>query len=79
MCFMGWLMELVGTAINFFSPALRSYGFHNVNYPDAIIMFILIPFIHIMNDETIKGIVMERGWVQGLRHILAQQNIVRPE
>ena len=72
-------MELVGTAINFFSTVLRSYGFHNVYYPDTIIMFIMIPFIHIMNDETIKGIVMERGWVQGLRYMLAQQNIVRPE
>ena len=71
-------MELVGTVMTLFTPVLRSYEFHNLYYPDAIVIFVLVPFIHIMNKEEIKEIVMDRGWFQGLTHLLGQFNRINP-
>ena len=71
---MGWLLELVGTAMTLFTPFLRSRGFHNLYYPDAIVIFLLIPFLHVMNEENTKGVVLELGWIQGLRNIVGRQN-----
>ena len=71
-------MELVGTVMTLFTPVLRSYEFHNLYYPDAIVIFVLVPFIHVMNEEEIKGIVMDRGWAQGFMHSLGQLNNVNP-
>ena len=75
---MGWMIEMVGTVILLFIPVLRSYKFHYLYFPDAIVIFVMIPFIHVMNEEEIKGIVMDRGWTHGLRHLLGQLNKVYP-
>ena len=78
-CFMGWLMELVGTAMTMLTPTLRSYGLHHLYYPDAIVVFIMIPFIHVMNEENVKIVVFERGWFQALMHIFGKRNEIRPK
>ena len=33
-------------------------------------MFVVIPFIHLLNDEDTKGIIANENWYQGLRHML---------
>ena len=81
-CFVGWLLELVGTAMTLLTPTLRSLGLSNLYYPDAIIMFVLIPLIHILNDDKTKGKIAENGWFAGLRFILGitnLQNQVHPQ
>ena len=79
-CFMGWLLELFGTTFfSLLAPFLRARGFHYLYYPDAIVIFLLIPFLHVMNDEKIKEVILKRGWIQGLRNIIGKQNIVHPE
>ena len=45
---MGWICEVVGTLFTWFTPTLAS---RYVYFPDAIVMFVVIPFIHLINDE----------------------------
>ena len=42
-------------------------------------MFLGIPLIHLMNDEDTKGVIVERNWYQGLRHMAGFQNQVAPQ
>ena len=74
MCFMGWIFELVGTTMTFLTPTLHNLGFHNLYYPDAIVMFLVIPFFHVINEEEIKGIIAEKGWQQGFMYMLRSQS-----
>ena len=73
-CFSSWLFELLGTTISLLSPTLQSLGIRYYYYFDAIIMFLVIPFCHLMNDEATKGVVLQRGWYQGLRHMAGFEN-----
>ena len=70
MCFMGWLLELSAMISAWLTPILHNYGVPNLHLTDAIIMFLVIPFCHIMNDEETKGVISEEGWYQGIRHML---------
>ena len=71
--FVGWLLELLGTVITLLTPILHNMGLANLYYPDAIIMFVLIPFIHIINEDKTKGIIAENGWYEGLRYIFGMK------
>ena len=67
---MGWLYEVLATLCAAFAPLLKMYGIPNMHFPDAILMFVVIPFAHLLNDQTIKGIISEESWYQGLRYML---------
>ena len=73
-CFSSWLFELLGTVITLLSPTLQALGIRYYYYFDAIIMFLVIPFCHLMNDEATKGVVLQSGWYQGFRHMAGFQN-----
>ena len=78
-CVVGWLLELLGTAMNFLvSPAVYGGVIHNHYYVDAMIMFVLLPFLHLTNDEETKGIIADQGWYQGLRYMLGIKNQIAP-
>ena len=51
-------------------PELYNLKIPNIHFPDAIITSIVIPFIHILNDESSKGIISHHGWIQGIRYTL---------
>ena len=68
-CFLSWLYELLGTVATLLSPGLHSLGIRYYYYVDAIIMFLIIPFCHLMNDDETKGIIIERGWYQGIKYM----------
>ena len=58
MCIISWLIEIFGTLCHVFIYVIGIAGIH---YIEAITMFIVIPFVHLMNDEdTNKGDV-DRG------------------
>ena len=78
LCVVGWLLELMGTVMTLVGPALYEVGIHNHYYVDAIIMFVLIPFIHLTNDEETKGNITDHGWYRGLRDMLGIQNQIAP-
>ena len=62
MCFMGWLIELLSIVSSIISPFLLKHGVANVHFIDAIIMFLVIPFLHLMNDDDTKAIIYEENW-----------------
>jgi hypothetical protein len=70
MCFMGWLYELLSIGSGLITPFLNKYGVPNLHFPDVILMFLVIPFLHLMNDEDTKTIIFEENWYQGIRHML---------
>ena len=70
MCFLGWAYELMASFSAFLTPVLQNLGVPNMHLPDAIVMFVVIPFVHLMNDEDTKTIVLNEGWYQGIRHML---------
>ena len=73
MCFMAWMYELIATISILLRPFLRKHGISTLHYLDAIIMFVVIPFVHLMNDEDTKHIILVENWYQGLRHMLGIQ------
>ena len=75
---MGWLYEILSIIFAILSPFLLKHGIPNGFFMDAIIMFLVIPLIHLMNDEDTKGIIYEESWYQGIRHMLGiyNQNVI---
>ena len=61
------------------SPVLLNFGIPNVHLIDAIIMFLVVPFLHLMNDEDTEAIIYEESWYQGIRHMLGIYNEKVPQ
>ena len=78
-CFLSWLYELIGTIITAVSPKLISLGLRHIYFIDSLIMFLVIPFCHLMNDEETKGVIVERGWFQGLKQMAGVPNQIVPQ
>ena len=78
-CFLSWLYELIGTIITAVSPKLISLGLRHIYFIDSLIMFLVIPFCHLMNDEETKGVIVERGWFQGLKQMAGFPNQIVPQ
>ena len=67
---MGYLYELISIGSAVMTPYLHKLGIHNIHFIDAIVMFLVIPFLHLMNDEDTKTIICEENWYQGIRYML---------
>jgi len=67
---MGWLYELISIGSALMTPYLLKLGVPNLHFIDAIVMFLVIPFLHLMNDDETKTIICEENWYQGIRHML---------
>ena len=78
-CFLSWLYELIGTIITAVSPKLISLGLRHIYFIDSLIMFLVIPFCHLMNDEETKGVIVERGWFQGLKQMAGFADQIVPQ
>ena len=78
-CFLSWLYELIGTIITAVSPKLISLGLRHIYFIDSLIMFLVIPFCHLMNDEETKGVIVERGWFQGLKQMAGLPDQMVPQ
>ena len=69
-CFIGWFLELIGLLFIGMAPYLYELRLSNPHYPNAIIMFIVIPFLHLMNDEDIKSAIYDNGWYNGIKQMV---------
>ena len=49
---------------------LQDLKIPNIHFPDVIVMSIIIPFIYLLNDESEKEVIFQRGWYQGFRYVL---------
>ena len=74
MCFMGCIYEILAVVAALLSALLGSqiqeFNIPNIHFPDVILMFVVIPFIHLLNDEDTKGIIFYQGWIQGIKYVL---------
>ena len=74
MCFMGCIYEILASVAALLSALLGSqiqeFSIPNIHFPDAILMFVVIPFIHLLNDEDTKHIIFLHGWIQGIKYVL---------
>ena len=48
---------------------LHELGWPGSQYFTAVIMFIVIPFVHLMNDEETKVVIHMDGWIQGVKYL----------
>ena len=49
---------------------IQEFSIPNIHFPDVILMFVVIPFIHLLNDEDTKHIIFSHGWIQGIKYVL---------
>ena len=77
-CSMTCVYELIGVVFSVLTPYLNDLGVYHLYFPDAILIFVIIPFIHIMNDEDTRAIIAVEGWIQGIRYMLNIRNQVEP-
>ena len=75
MCCIAWLYEFVATLSALTTPLLQKLEIPNLHYPDAIISFVVLPLVYLMNDEDTKTIILDKNWYQGLRHMLGLYNM----
>ena len=74
MCIISWLIEIFGTLCHvMFILLINHIGIAGIHYIEAITMFIVIPFVHLMNDEDTKAIIADEGWYAGLKFMLGLQ------
>ena len=81
-CSISWFIELVCLILMLIS-VLSTFGqlgsndsrHTYVNYPDCICMFVIIPLVHLLNNEETKGVIATESWYQGLRHMLGIHNL----
>ena len=51
---------------------IQEFNIPNIHFPDAIVMSIVIPIIHLLNEESAKEMVFQSGWCQGLRYAIGR-------
>ena len=69
-CFLGWLIELALTILIAIWVLLNVDAYPYFEFSNAIIRAIVIPFVHILNDEDTKTVITEISWYNGIRHAL---------
>ena len=74
MCIIGWLVEILGTLCHVLFLWLNSMGLAGMHYVEGVIMFIIIPLVYLMNDDDTKGVIVDEGWIQGLKYLAGLRN-----
>lgn len=71
MCFLGSVYETTANIISAFQPYLKyKHGVHNTYFIETVLMFVVIPFLYLLNNEDTKEIIYNENWVQGMRHVI---------
>ena len=76
---MCWVFEFVGIAISYLTPLLLALGAFNIYFIDAILMFVMLPALYLINDEDTKTIITQQGWIQGLMITFGKSNNPRAQ
>ena len=74
MCIIGWLVEILGTLCHVLFLWLNNMGLAGMHYVEGVIMFIIIPLVYLMNDDDTKGVIVDEGWIQGLKYLAGLRN-----
>ena len=71
MCIMTMMYEFICSLFVVMSPILKyKYGWQNTSFTDPVCMFVIIPFLQLMNDEDTKEIIFDENWFQAVKFIL---------
>ena len=54
----------------FLGSQIQEFKIPNIHFPDVILVFVVIPFVHLLNGEDTKSIIFEQGWIQGIKCVL---------
>ena len=68
------MFELIAIVSAILTPFLQKNGFSNLHYIDALVNFVVLPVVHLTNDEDTKAIIVEENWYQGLRYMIGVYN-----
>ena len=64
------LIEFSGALFRMLSPVLRMVGMEYSFIPelfDAFMVFVLVPIIHLLNDEDTKSLLVKKDYLQALK------------
>ena len=65
------IYELICNIFVLISPVLKyKYGWANTSFADPVSMFVIIPFLQLMNDDEAKEIIFDENWFQAVKFIL---------
>ena len=78
-CFVCWLFEFIGILVTVLIPTLLALGAFNVYFIDAILMFVILPSMYLINDEGIKTLITEHGYIRGIINTFVRSNIIQPQ
>ena len=84
MCVSGWGAETVCTVILAIVLLLKNFGgLRYIFYPYYVIFAsftrgIFVPMMHMMNDEDVKGTIIDKGWYAGLREVIRLSTLKHP-
>ena len=53
---------------------IQEFKIPNIHFPDVILIFVVIPFVHLLNNEDTKSIIFEEGWIQGIKFVVGLYN-----
>ena len=71
MCIMTMMYEFICNLFVVISPLLKyKYGWKKTSFSDPVCMFVIIPFLQLMNDEDTKEIIFDENWFQAVKFIL---------
>ena len=71
MCIMTMMYEFICTLFVMISPVLKyKYGWKNTSFTDPVCMFVIIPFLQLMNDDETKEIIFDENWFQAVKFVL---------
>ena len=75
-CFLGWLLEVFLTVLVGLLTLLKDLGLEKrFYYPyfdffHAFFRAIVIPFVHLINEEETKTVITEENWYNGIKYAL---------
>ena len=75
-CFLGWLLEVFLTVLVGLFALLKDLGLEKgLFYPyfeffQAFFRAIVIPFVHLINEEETKTVITEEKWYNGIKYAL---------
>ena len=61
------------------SPTLVALGASNIYFIDAILMFVMLPAMYLINDEEIKTLITEHGYIRGIMNMFVKSNRIQPQ
>ena len=71
MCTMTIVYEFISTLFVLMTPVLKyRYGWTNTYSTDPVSLFVIIPFLQLMNDDDTKEIIFDENWLQAIKYIL---------